>query len=80
MGKKYNKAPSDILKIEDDLLAYMIDEFAMTLEYNLTDKKGNVNWLKVLDKKPSNRVRSKTNKDFMEFINKNKKPANVVRK
>lgn len=78
MGKKYNKAPSDILKIEDDLLAYMIDEFAMTLEYNLTDKKGNVNWLKVLDKKSS--TKTKTNKDFMEFINKNKKPANVVRK
>lgn len=78
MGKKYNKSPSEILKIDDDLLAYMIDEFAMTLEYNLTDKKGNVNWLKVLNKK--SKSRSKTNKDFMEFINKNKKPANVVRK
>lgn len=66
MSKHYRKRPSEILNIDNDYLAYIFDEVALLLEAEATDDKGNTNWNKIRWKDNKN----KTNKDFMEFIQK----------
>ena len=66
MAKHYRKRPSEILNIDNDYLAYIFDETALFLESEATDEKGNTNWNKI--KWKSNK--KKSNKDFMEFIQK----------
>jgi len=68
MAKRYQKRPSEILNIDNDYLAYIFDKAALFLESEAMDKEGKVNWNKIKwidDKK-------KTNKDFVEFLIKNK--------
>ena len=55
MAKRYNKLPSEILKLKDDYMAYMIDEVSLYLEDMATDKKGNTDWNKLLKKKEVNK-------------------------
>lgn len=64
MAKHYQKRPSEILNIDNDLLAYMFDKTCLFLEGEATDKEGKTNWnkLKWADDEP------KTNKDLMDFI------------
>lgn len=66
MAKHYNKRPSELLNVENDYLAYCIDEVAYYLEGEAMDDKGNINWNKIRwkDNKKNN------NKDFVEFVQK----------
>jgi hypothetical protein len=66
MAKHYRKRPSEILNIDNDYLAYIFDEVALFLEVEATDEKGNTNWNKIKWKDD----KKKTNKDFMEFLQK----------
>lgn len=66
MAKHYKKRPSEILNINNDYLAYIFDEVALYLESEATDEKGNTSWNKIKWKDN----KKKTNKDFMEFIQK----------
>lgn len=54
LAKRYNKLPSEILRIEYDYLAYMIDEVCLYLEDKATDKKGNIDWDKLIKVKNPN--------------------------
>lgn len=54
MAKRYNKLPSEILRIEYDYLAYMIDDLCLYLEDSVTDRKGNVDWNKLLNANSGN--------------------------
>lgn len=62
MAKMYQTRPSKLLNIENDWLAYMIDEFSIVLENMVTDDKGRVRWdkvnndKKVKDNKANNRM------------------------
>lgn len=66
MAKHYRKRPSEILNIDNDYLAYIFDEVALYLESEATDEKGKVNWNKIRWKEN----KKKSNKDFIEFIQK----------
>jgi len=44
IAKRYKKTPSEMLKIDYDYLAYMIDEVALHIEDKLTDKQGKTKW------------------------------------
>ena len=69
MAKRYNQRPSEILKIDYDLLAFIIDEFAMYLESEITDDKGVIRWSRI-GSKDKRMVSSKTttNGEFLRFI------------
>lgn len=65
MAKRYQTQPSKLLGIEYDYLAYMVDEFALYLENELTDTKtGQVKWNKI----KYEGEKDTSNKDFMEHI------------
>lgn len=49
MMERYNKSPSEILKIEDDYMAYMLDEAILLIERKVGyDKKGRFDYSKFL--------------------------------
>lgn len=64
MSKEYRKRPSEILGLDDEYIAYCIDEVAFHLLSEATEKDGKLNWNKFRWKNSEN----KTNKDLMEFI------------
>ncbi len=66
MAQEYRKRPSEILGIDNDYLAYCLDEVALYLRSKATDEQGKVNWNKIRwvgEKK-------KSNKDLIGFIKK----------
>lgn len=76
MASRYKEKPSEILGIENDLLAFMIDEFSMYLEMELMDEKGNINWDKLGTK--SKLKGRNDNQAMMEHIEKHRKGPNVT--
>lgn len=64
----YQKTPSEILRINDDFIAFCFDEVAFYIMNEAIDKDGNFNWNKFKWKD----VKRKTNKDFIEFVKKQK--------
>jgi len=54
MAKRYKKLPSEILRIKYDYLAYMIDDVCIFMEDKATDKKGNIDWNKLLNSNSGN--------------------------
>ena len=56
MAKRYKKLPSEILRIEYDYLAYMIDDVCLFMEDKATDKKGNIDWNKLLNSNSGNKA------------------------
>lgn len=68
LAKHYQKRPSEILAIDDEYTAFCFDEWSLYLTAEATDKEGKLNWNKIRwrDNK------GKGNKDFMEFVKKQK--------
>lgn len=79
MSQRYQKSPSEILHIEYDYLAYMVDEFAFYLEMELTDDNGYVDWDK-LHKRRKKPVGNNANKEMMEHMKKYEVKESTVRK
>lgn len=67
IAKKTNTRPSEILGIDYPYLAYMVDEFSLFLESQVTDDKGKVNWDRIKTKSENGKV-VKDNSEFMEHI------------
>lgn len=81
MAKRYQKRPSEILNVEYDLLAFMLDEFSIFLELELTNSNGEVDWSKLNDNS-KNTIKGNidTNKDLMNHIEEFKKGPNVMKR
>lgn len=75
MAKRYQTTPSKILKIENDYLAYILDETALYLEQAATDKEGNIklNKLKWTDREKRRKQKAKKqgNQKLIDFIQRN---------
>ena len=64
LADQYQKRPSEILGVDDDYLAYCIDEASLRLKAEaMTDKGVDWNRLRWSDAAPK-----KTNQDLMDFI------------
>lgn len=66
MAKHYRKRPSEILNIDNDLLAYMFDEVALYMEGEAIDSQGKFQWARF--KWKSDRTENNSNKDLIDFI------------
>lgn len=64
MSREYQTRPSQLLGIENDYLAYCLDEVCLYLLSEATDSKGKVNWGKFRWRDSE----KKTNQDFLEFL------------
>jgi hypothetical protein len=64
MAKAYRTRPSQLLGLNDPYLAYCLDEVALWLTVEATDKEGRLNLdrVKWKDRKP------KSNTDFINFV------------
>lgn len=64
MAKKFYKRPSEILKIDDDYIAYCFDEVSLYIEGLAINKKGELDWdlINWTDD-------IKSNEKLIEFIN-----------
>lgn len=64
MAQKFHKRPSEILKIEDDYLAYCFDEVSLYIEGLAINNKGQLDWelINWTDQRNDNRK-------LIEFIN-----------
>lgn len=69
MARAYQRRPSEILCIDDEYVAYCIDEVAMLYVAKATDDKGNLKWNR-LRWKDDERSNNKNNKELIEFIKK----------
>lgn len=79
MAQRYQRKPSEILNIDYDLLAYMVDEFSYYLEVGLMDKQGTTRWDKVKYKNDEKKIED-PNKKMMEHIEKYKKGPSVTKR
>ena len=70
MARTYQRRPSEILCIDDEYVAYCIDEVAMLYVAKATDDKGNLKWGRL---RWEEKQEKKGNMDFIEFIKKQSK-------
>lgn len=80
MAKRYQKRPSEMLNIEYDFLAFMVDEFSMYLELELMDKEGNVRWEKLKFKEDKKEKIEDPNEKMMKHIEKHKRKPSVIKR
>lgn len=80
MAEKYNKRPSEILNIEYDLLAFMVDEFSTYLEMELIDKKGIVRWDKLKLGIETIEETEDPNEKMIKHMEKHKKEPSVIKR
>lgn len=66
-----------MLAIDDDYLAYIVDEFSIYLEIKLTDDEGNTRWDEVYYE---NITDEEANKGLMEHIIEHNRKPNVIKR
>ncbi len=69
MARAYQKRPSEILCIDDEYVAYCIDEVAMLYVAKATDDKGQLKWNRIRWK-DKHEGKKNNNRDLIEFIKK----------